>query len=148
MSPYDGVEDQLVGVINNSANLITSISLSNPGASPAIFAFELLANAGPDGICQYTPFASNSQSCNNPSNTGGYLGGASSFSGISPDMSSGIVNFAGIAANGGVSYFSLEGPASLSLAVTPGNPTPEPASLGMAGLGAAALLLLKRLRKA
>jgi hypothetical protein len=145
-NPYDGLEDQLIGVINNTTHVITSISLSNPTASPAIFDFELTAAAGQDGICLYTPFASNSQPCNNPANSGGYLGGASSFSGINAAMTAGTVNFAGIAANGGTSYFSLEGPASLSLQVGP-NPVPEPVSLALTGLGLCALIAFSFFRK-
>ena len=45
--PYDGSDDQLIGVVNNSANPISSITLSSPGATPPIFAFD------GDGICAY-----------------------------------------------------------------------------------------------
>lgn len=118
---YDGTEDQLIGVVNNSGHTITNFSLSNPGV--AIFGFD------GDGICAYTPFASNSQACN--STGSGYLGGASSFSGISGGQDSGTVNFSGIA-TGTTSYFSLEEPASLTLRVAG---TPEPGTLVMFGTG-------------
>lgn len=121
-NPYDGSDDQLVGVVNNTSHVITSFSISGPDTG----------NGGPfgfdgDGICAYTPFASNSQPCN-----GGYLGGASSFSGINGTNTSGTVNFVGIASGGGTSYFSLEEPASLNLRV---GSTPEPGTLVMFGTG-------------
>lgn len=121
-NPYDGSDDQLVGVVNNTSHSITSFSISGPDTG----------NGGPfgfdgDGICNYTPFVSNSQTCN-----GAYLGGASSFSGINGTNTSGTVNFAGIAAGGGTSYFSLEEPASLNLRV---GSTPEPGTLMLFGSG-------------
>jgi PEP-CTERM motif len=129
--PYDGVEDQLVGVINNTGSAITSISLSNPGAVPSIFGFD------GDGICVYLLNPPSYSSLVSPCNTGDaisgdYLGSASIFSGINLAKDSGTVNFTGIASNGGTGFFSLEGPASLNLQV---NRAPEPSSLMLLGIG-------------
>ena len=103
---YDGQEDQIIGVVNNSNTTITSINLSAASATPPPpFAFD------GDGICAYQPFVSNSQPCNNVGS--GYLGGASSFTNVNAAMTSGIVNFAPGIPPGGTSYFSLEGPVGI-----------------------------------
>jgi hypothetical protein len=136
--PYDGIEDQLVGIINNSLNPITTIFLNNPGVD--IFGFDA------DGICAYQPFVSNPGGTCNGSTTptttdpGDYLGTATSFSNISGGLDSGNVNFSGIP-TGGTAYFSLEGPASLNLAV---NGTPEPATFGLIGMGLTGFYFARR----
>jgi hypothetical protein len=136
--PYDGTEDQLVGIVNNTNAAITSIFLTNPGVG--IFGFD------GDGICAYDlPFAtaapgtSNNAGClsgNTSADPGDYLGSASSFSGINAADDAGTVNFANGVGAGMTGYFSLEDPASLNLSVN----SPEPASLtlmivGLCGLG-------------
>src|SRR5271154_2933909 len=130
--PYDGSDDQLVGIVNNSPNPITSIFLSNPGVD--IFGFD------GDGICAYQPFVTTPSGplCNGsttPTTTdpGDYMGTASSFSGISsPAFDSGTVNFANGIPTGGTAYFSLEDAASLNLSV---GGTPEPATFSLIGIG-------------
>jgi uncharacterized repeat protein (TIGR01451 family) len=110
--PYDGDEDQLIGVTNNSTGVITSIIVSNPGASPAIFAFET------DGICAYQPFTSNSQPCNGAApGASNYGGNASSYTGINGAQDTGTINFSPGIPAGGTGYFSLEGPASASVTI-------------------------------
>jgi len=90
--PFDGTEDTLVGVLNNSALPITSLPLSATGSQP-IFAFD------GDGFCAV-------------GNTGcgltGYEGSATGFT--TSNTSTGTVNFSpGLAANSGYGYFALEG---------------------------------------
>ncbi len=102
--PYDRVEDTLFGVQNNSPSVVLSIPLR--GASP-IFGFD------GDGICGTDPstglpFQPAPSGC--PFGPTTYEGPGVSFTNISPDGTSGTVNFAGgIPANGGTAYFSLEG---------------------------------------
>jgi uncharacterized repeat protein (TIGR01451 family) len=106
-APFDGTEDQLIGVTNNSTGTITSIVVSNPTASPAIFALDN------DGICLFQPFISNSQPCNSAApGAQNYAGSASSYTGINAAQNTGTINFSPGIPPGGTAYFSLEGPAS------------------------------------
>uniref|UniRef100_Q024G6 Conserved repeat domain n=1 Tax=Solibacter usitatus (strain Ellin6076) TaxID=234267 RepID=Q024G6_SOLUE len=106
-APFDGTEDQLIGVTNNSTGTITSIVVSNPAASPAIFALDN------DGICLFQPFISNSQPCNSAApGAQNYAGSASSYTGINAAQNTGTINFSPGIPPGGTAYFSLEGPAS------------------------------------
>lgn len=138
-NPYDGADDNLVGIVNNTTKAITSVFLSSLDLSNGgLFAFD------DDGICSFTLSPS---ACNNGAT--GYEGGPNvSFSGIAANHGSGTVNFgAGGIAPGGTNFFSLEEPPDLNLQVGPG--TPEPASVGLMGLGlcCGVFLLRRRSRK-
>ena len=88
--PYDGVEDTLIGVVNDSSKTMGALALTS---STDLFGFD------GDGICGY------GGPCDGPT---GYEGPNTSFSDVSPDYASGVVNFpAGLAA-GSSTYFSLE----------------------------------------
>ena len=139
-NPYDGVEDTMVGIVNNSASVITSVFLSS--TTLALFGFDA------DGICApngSTPFLSGTNFttyCPHGSSTtngNDYLGQASSFSVAS--FMSGTVHFAGIATGGGTAMFSLEEPPSLSFQVN----VPEPASIAL--LGTVVMFVSFRLRR-
>lgn len=99
--PYDGVEDTLVGVVNNSRVPISTIGLSS--AAP-IFSFD------GDGIDSYgIP--------GNARDATGYGGPNAYFSNIAPNLAT--VNFiVPIAAHGGTAYFSLEGAIASATACT------------------------------
>jgi len=142
--PYDGVEDTLVGVVNNTGAAISSFVLTGSGGAPQLFGFD------GDGAC-VTPFtyvtaaACGSLHAIDTVNGADYAGPGVTFSAINAGRTSGTVNFAGgIAANGGTAWFSLEEPPSLNLLVTPS--VPEPGSLVLLGTGI--LAVARRLRKA
>ena len=100
--PYDGVEDTLIGVVNDSSRTYGAMALTS---STNLFGFD------GDGICAY-----GAGSCG-PT---GYEGPNTSFSDISPDYTSGVVNFPSGLAPGASTYFSLEESLSTSN-VTPGS---------------------------
>ena len=137
-SPYDGSEDTLVGVKNNSASTIASVNLTGSD----IFGFD------GDGICTFTFVGSSycTTAQQNGTDPQDYQGPTSTFA-IPTPPNTGTVNFSpAIAANGGTAYFSLEGvpTVSLTVTVTTGGGggttgTPVPGSLVLLGLGLACL---------
>ncbi len=134
-SPYDGVEDTLVGVLNNSSAVITSISLSGSN----IFGLD------GDGICVFT-FVGNcycSASAKAGTDPQDYYGPTSTFA--ITNANNGIVNFApGIAADGGSTFFRLEEPPTVNLIV---NGVPEPGSIVLRTGGLAAIVWMLRRRR-
>jgi hypothetical protein len=87
--PFDGQEDSLVGVQNNSGQTISAIPLTGTN----IFAFD------GDGLCTFI-------TCSWPNPTS-YEGPGTSFT--ITDVSNGAVNFTGGLADQASTYFSLEG---------------------------------------
>ncbi len=109
---YDGVEDTLIGVVNNSGAPLSTLTLSSN--SQPIFGFDN------DGICQdpnntSTKFGLH---CNgtvhsgnnyfNPHDSTGYGGNNAFFTNISSDFRTGIVHFFTAIPSGGSDFFSLE----------------------------------------
>jgi hypothetical protein len=92
--PYDGVDDTLSGVVNASSKSVRSIALSS---DTDLFGFD------GDGLCTFS-FA---QSAGCPYGPTGYEGPNTSFSGITPDESGGVVNFPTPLAPGATAYFTL-----------------------------------------
>jgi hypothetical protein len=120
---YDGSDDVLVGIINNSSTAVSSINLS------AVNNIDIFGFDG-DGIDTYG-------APGNTIDTSGYGGPDSYFTHISSNFSSGTVNFVTpLAANGGFTYFSLEEAVSADQIVT----APEPSTILMLGTGAAGLV--------
>ncbi len=104
---YDGDDDTLIGVINNTSAPISSIPLSS--TTEPIMAFD------GDGICENPNDTSGlpglpASDCANVNtvDTTGYGGPNSYFTGISLDYTSGVVNFIKPLAPGASTYFSLE----------------------------------------
>jgi len=100
VSPFDlgetnpNGEDTLIGVENDSSTPVASLPLAS--STVDIFGFDA------DGLCAFV-------TCSWPNPTT-YEGPNTSFSAISGDKKSGTVNFTTpLAANGGTTYFSLEG---------------------------------------
>ena len=144
-NPYDGIEDTLVGVVNNSLSAVTSLAITGTG----IFGFD------GDGICLFAAGGAagdtwsgiSSSYCTAAqlagSDPGSYQGPTSTF--VVTNTSSGIVNFSGgILGNGGTSFFSLEEPPTANLVVTSG--APEPGTIFTLGGGMVALALVWRRR--
>ena len=124
-APYDGSDDALVGVVNNSGGVFTgSLSLSGSGNGGGIFAFE------GDGICTYI-----SCSWSHPT---GYEGPLNTFASINSNGTAGNVVITGLGA-GATTYFSLEGsPASIQSGGGLGS-VPEPSSLMLMASGLAGM---------
>ena len=120
---YDGVEDTLIGIINNSSMPLTQVTFSSN--SEPLFGFD------GDGICQdqnstsglpglggtgsTAPHCGNTKTghspdfdWNNPSDPTGYGGPNAYFTNISRDFKTGTVNFINAIPVGGTGYFSLE----------------------------------------
>jgi hypothetical protein len=111
---YDGVDDTLIGIINNSSVPVSHVTLSS-NAEP-LFGFD------GDGICQDPNSTSgsfglhcngvahqiNNPNYNNPHDSTGYGGNDAFFTNISSDFMTGTVNFFTPIPPGGTDYFSLE----------------------------------------
>lgn len=137
---YDGSDDALVGVVNNSgASYTGSITLTGSGNGGGIFDFD------GDGICTFT----NAAYCATAPT--GYEGPINTFSNIKTTTvfdDTGSVNIAGLAA-GSTTYFSLESsPSSIGGGIIVGNGTPEPATMALLGAGLVAVYFGSKKRKA
>jgi len=131
---YDGSDDALVGVHNNSGHTITSFALSGSN----IFGFD-----GSDGIDNYLGISPNAMD----TSFGGYGGPQAWFT--VTDASNGFVNFIGGIPNGGMAFFSLEESINLSAPPKVGPPVgaPEPATLALFGIGLAGVAARFRRKK-
>lgn len=123
--PYDGIEDTLVGVVNNTNTAINTLGLQGS----FIFGFD------GDGIQAYG-------SPGNAMDTSGYGGPTTWFT--VTDSDNGIVNFIGGLAAGTNTYFSLEEDIT-SVKVTSVNGSGPPPVVGGVPLPAGGILLFSAL---
>ena len=147
-NPYDGADDALVGVVNNSAGVFNS-SFTLSSSSSDIFGFD------GDGICTFIgPGGSEPSSLGSYCtisqasgvDPGDYQGPLNTFSNIMNFNETGTVNIAGLGA-GQTTFFSLEGaPADIGggIIVTGGTPEPSTWLLLAGGLGLVAYLGRRR----
>jgi RHS repeat-associated protein len=104
--PFDGIEDTLVGVINQSSKTIGHLTLES---NTIIFGFD------GDGLCSVFGAP---EGC--PFGPTGYEGPGTGFTEVSPELTSGVVSFSEGVAPGGTAYFSLEEPLTASSVVSGG----------------------------
>jgi hypothetical protein len=102
--PYDGSEDVIVGIVNDSDALVSSVTLSgsgDPAGADDIFGFD------GDGMCT-KQFSGDTYCATLSGDPSGYEGPENTFSNESPDKVQGNVNFTTPLPPGGNTYFSLE----------------------------------------
>ena len=125
--PYDGSDDNYVGVVNNFGGPVSAITLIG---NTDLFGFD------GDGIDNYG-IAGNSIDTTQ-FGPAAYGGTDAFFTGISGDKYTGTVNFIGSIAAGGTGYFSLEeapSAGSFGGGTVITSVTPEPNSLILLGTG-------------
>jgi hypothetical protein len=100
VGPFDGSDDTLVGIVNDSSAAVKAVTVSGPGSD--------LSGFDGDGICS-GDYGSWAGSTGCPYGTTGYEGPGASFV-TSPSLpNSAEVDFSGGLAPGASAYFSLEG---------------------------------------
>ena len=138
---YDGNDDALIGIVNNSGQVINTLTLSGSGSGSQkqIFGFEN------DGISTYLYASSTAWTAVNGVDTTGYAGPTTSFRDINQAGTTGTVVFANGLATGTSTFFSLE--QSISIVTAPTIlPVDEPGSALVLGGGLLALALAGRTR--
>ena len=134
--PFDNIDDTLVGIVNTSSKPLFGIQLSGSSTSTPIFGFEGdgvctyatggsntngTGGGGPvggageppagytgDSYCNAEQLAGSANAAGPDPNGSDYQGPTTTFSNISADTTTGVVNFAGGLAPGQSTYFSLE----------------------------------------
>lgn len=100
VGPFDGSDDTLVGIVNDSASAVDAVTVSGPGSG--------LAGFDGDGICSGA-YGTWNGSSNCPYGSTGYEGPGTKFMTDPSLPDSAEVDFTGGLAAGKSAYFSLEG---------------------------------------
>lgn len=117
--PYDQIEDTLIGVQNDSSQILFSLPL-NGTSEPFDFDGDGICGTDPNTGVPYVPAPTG---C--PFGATGYEGLGVTFANISPDFSFGLAQFAGGIPPGGSGYFSLESNILTALAAPLVDPVPS-----------------------
>lgn len=131
----DGIEDTLVGVLNNSGHTIDSLFLN--GGALDIFGFD------GDGVSPIISSGPGATYFGQYDTVAGPFAGVNTFTPV--DAFSGTINFPGLI-DGGAGYFVLEEQVSFVNPPTPGGTVPEPTTLALLGAGLFALSRSRRLK--
>jgi hypothetical protein len=137
VSTYDGSDDAMIGILNNSSTTLNHILVHGSAAFGGSF-----GGMDGDGICETSRFSGAACGSSPQNTTFDYAPDGITLTAIS--ATDGYVDIAGGLAPGQGLYFSLEAPASISSITIS---TPEPATLTVLGVAIAALGLRRRSRK-